>query len=129
MKILLVDDHEGWLNRVQMVLEGGGHELTACSSVEAALAAYRRDRPDLIITDLEMWPMPGGDGDQLIRAVRALEDEGAPRTRIHLLSGAFVAPKRWQEFGADGFTDKNPFLYSQQPIQTLLDIPAMYDAV
>ncbi len=126
LKILLVDDNEGWLSTVSVLLTSAGHLVTACSSVEAALASFRLDPPDLIITDYEMWPQPGGDGDRLIRAVRFLEIDGQRRTPIHLLSGAFEAQRRWAEFGADGFTDKNPILYGGRPLETLLEIIRTY---
>jgi CheY-like chemotaxis protein len=126
LNILLVDDNEGWLSTVSALLTTAGHRVTACSSVEEALASFRLEPPDLIITDYEMWPQPGGDGDRLIRAVRAIELDGPHRTPIHLLSGAFEAQRRWAEFGADGFTDKNPILYGGQALETLLEIPTTY---
>jgi CheY-like chemotaxis protein len=126
MKILLVDDHEGWLARVRDLFEQAGHEVTTCTNVEAALQAYRLERPDLIITDYEMWQMPGGNGDRLISAVRALENGDGRRTPIHMLSGAFDAQRKWREFGADGFTDKSPILFSGRPIETLLEILKLY---
>lgn len=72
-----------------------------CSDGADALEAYRRLKPDLIITDLKM---PVMDGMELIRAVRA-EDA---RTRILVLTCLedFDAARQAIEFNVSGYVMK-----------------------
>lgn len=52
-----------------LVLRHFGAHVTAAASVSEALAALERERPDVLLSDLRM---PGADGYDLIRSVRAL---------------------------------------------------------
>jgi PAS domain S-box-containing protein len=69
VRVLIVDDEEDARELVVMTLERYGAEvLTAASSFEA-LPVLERERPDVLLSDLEM---PGEDGYEFIRKVRAL---------------------------------------------------------
>jgi len=68
--ILLVDDVELFLELERSFLEGGGHEVVTASSGEEALARLDRAAPDLLLLDLYM---PGIDGDEVCRRLRASE--------------------------------------------------------
>jgi uncharacterized protein (TIGR02266 family) len=66
-KILIVDDTAMFRELESIFLARFGVVVTA-SCGEAALAAARRERPAVIVTDLHM---PGMDGDALCREIRA----------------------------------------------------------
>lgn len=68
--LLLVDDVELFLALEVSLLDGSGHHLVTASSGEGALAMLDEVAPDLILTDLYM---PGMDGDELCRRLRASE--------------------------------------------------------
>ncbi len=72
--VLVVDDEPDARDLFSSVLERCGADVTAVGSVADALAAFRRRRPDVLLSDIGM---PGEDGYSLIRKVRALpESEG-----------------------------------------------------
>lgn len=68
-RILLIDDDPGVLYMLRAVLEDKGHETIATSSGEEALT--KLDGADLAITDLSM---PGMDGFEVMKAIRAKDD-------------------------------------------------------
>jgi CheY-like chemotaxis protein len=68
---LLVDDESDGRDMVAHLLEQCGARVTAVASASEALAAIRRIRPHALITDLAM---PGIDGYELMRQVRAIPD-------------------------------------------------------
>ncbi|CAA9379463.1 MAG: hypothetical protein AVDCRST_MAG64-538, partial [uncultured Phycisphaerae bacterium] len=52
------------------LLGQNGAAVTAVGSAEAAVAAYRAARPELIVSDIGL---PGTDGYDLLRQVRAID--------------------------------------------------------
>jgi signal transduction histidine kinase len=76
-RVLIVEDRPVDRDYFQTVLSYGGYSVLQAADGAAALEMVRRERPDLVITDLMM---PTMDGYALARAIRA-EAEIA-RTRI-----------------------------------------------
>jgi PAS domain S-box-containing protein len=75
LRVLVVDDEKDGRDLVAAVLERCGTIVTTADSAAAALAEIRTGRPDVLISDIGL---PGEDGYELIRKVRALgHDEGA----------------------------------------------------
>jgi len=72
LKVLVVDDEADTRELLRHVLERCGAEVTAAGSAEDALDLVKQSRPDILISDIGM---PGEDGYQLIRKVRALPPE------------------------------------------------------
>jgi CheY-like chemotaxis protein len=70
--VLVVEDEPDALDLVRVVLEQGGARVTAVRNASAAMDALRATRHDLLVADIGM---PGEDGYQLIRRVRALGAE------------------------------------------------------
>ncbi|NVB80978.1 MAG: PAS domain-containing protein [Kofleriaceae bacterium] len=77
MRVLVVDDEEDTRSYVRSLLEQCQATVTTADSAAAAYDAIQRERPDVMISDLGM---PGEDGYNLIRRVRALPDEHGGRT-------------------------------------------------
>ncbi len=73
-RILVVDDERNIRRVLQALLEAGGHEVDAASDGDEARAMLRRcsEGYDVVLTDLRM---PGCDGMQLLRWVRAAQPD------------------------------------------------------
>ncbi|HEV3471550.1 MAG TPA: response regulator, partial [Pyrinomonadaceae bacterium] len=69
LTVLVVEDEPDALDLIRVVLEQGGARVTAARDAAGALAAFDAARPDVLVADIGM---PGEDGYQLIRRVRAL---------------------------------------------------------
>ena len=69
LRVLIVDDDPEGREAMAAVLQRQGVQVIAASSSEEALEAIGRERPDVLLSDIEM---PGEDGHSLIRKVRAL---------------------------------------------------------
>jgi DNA-binding response OmpR family regulator len=65
--ILVVDDERKIADLARDYLEHAGFAVRIAGDGEAALAAIRRDRPDLVVLDLGL---PGVDGLDVTRAIR-----------------------------------------------------------
>jgi PAS domain S-box-containing protein len=68
---LLVDDEPDGRDMIARMLEQCGARVTAVGSASEALSAIQRIRPHALISDLAM---PGMDGYELMRQVRAMPD-------------------------------------------------------
>ncbi len=70
VSVLIVDDDEDTLELLSAALTQRSANVTAVSSAMEAIAAIRKSRPDVLISDIAM---PGEDGYQLIQKVIALD--------------------------------------------------------
>jgi PAS domain S-box-containing protein len=99
LRVLAVEDDRDSLEMVRSILELQGATVTTAASSGEALERLREAMPDVLLADIEM---PGGDGLELIRAVRALGTESGRRLpavavtaygrvedRIRILSAGF----------------------------------------
>jgi signal transduction histidine kinase/ActR/RegA family two-component response regulator len=77
VKVLVVDDEPDARELLKAVLAEAGAEVVTAASVDDALAVLPLVRPDAIVSDIGM---PGRDGYQLLRAVRALPEAAGGRT-------------------------------------------------
>jgi CheY-like chemotaxis protein len=68
LRIVVADDNVDFAESLQAILEINGHDVTIVPDGEAALAAIRRQLPDLAILDIGM---PGLNGYELARRLRA----------------------------------------------------------
>jgi signal transduction histidine kinase/CheY-like chemotaxis protein len=72
--VLAVDDEPDALMLVKRVLEGCGAKVLTATSAAEALQIVKRERPDMILSDIGM---PGEDGYDFMRKVRTLPaDQG-----------------------------------------------------
>jgi CheY-like chemotaxis protein len=95
---MLVEDSVDVLLLLQMELESLGYEVIPASDADTALAAARRCRPDIIVSDLRM---PGTDGIQFIQQLRQIP--GLASTPAIALTGATLE-KDVQQALASGFS-------------------------
>lgn len=80
IRILLVDDDDLSRGAVHKMLERSGYSVISTGQGTAALEHFRRESPDLVITDLIM---PDKDGLEIIQELRRSD----PAVRILAISG------------------------------------------
>lgn len=74
-KVLLVDDEKSFTNLLKLNLEQtGNYDVRVVNWGEDALPAAREFRPDIMLLDLIMPQMPGGNVAALFEADEALKD-------------------------------------------------------
>lgn len=91
VRVLLVEDDAMVREVTRLLLEEFGAMVTAVPGVPEALEVLERERPDVLISDIEM---PGEDGYALIRKVRALPAEHGGQTPAMALTGLASAEDR-----------------------------------
>ena len=99
--ILVVDDEEVIVGLLTLLLDVDGRTILGAHDGVEALAIARKQRPDLVITDVMM---PGIDGRELCRLIRS--DPELANTRVMLMSA--VHKLDIGGYGADEFIRK-PF--------------------
>jgi CheY-like chemotaxis protein len=73
LRALLVDHEPIALAVLRAAVQRFGHDCTAVTDGDAAVAEYERTRPQVVITELQA---PGIDGAGLARRIRAAGDRG-----------------------------------------------------
>lgn len=104
MRVLVVDDHPMWRDGVRADLEASGRARVVAEAADAeeAVAAAVRERPDLVLMDLNMPGLPGTTG---IRQIV----ERVPDTRLLVLSASAAEPDVLEavKAGASGYLLKS----------------------
>jgi PAS domain S-box-containing protein len=72
VRVLLVEDNLDTLEMLRFIFEESGADVITSTSVDEALAALERFRPDALVSDIAM---PDRDGYDLIREIRSREPE------------------------------------------------------
>jgi signal transduction histidine kinase/CheY-like chemotaxis protein len=101
MRVLIVEDDTDSREMLVEALKQFGLNATAVASVAEALEAVERARPDVLISDIGM---PGEDGYDLIRKVRALPAERGGTTPAIALTG-YVSGKDRAKSISTGFQE------------------------
>lgn len=84
LKVLVVDDHEDTRELLTIALTNAGADVRACAQSTDALATIKTWKTDCIVSDIGM---PGEDGYELIRKVRALRKKNGGRIPAIALTG------------------------------------------
>jgi len=58
--ILIVDDDFDLLSQTEINLKNEGYNVIACNGQDEAEAAFKKNRPDMVVTDLMMESLDGG---------------------------------------------------------------------
>jgi CheY-like chemotaxis protein len=100
VRVLVVDDEEDARDLVAAVLRRAGADVLTAVSVAEALAVSDRERPDVLLSDLEM---PGEDGYALIRKLRTSPEprlSGMPAAALTAYA-SYEDARRAREAGFD----------------------------
>ncbi len=99
-RVLVVEDDADNAELLQLGLEAKGWEARVAHTVEEALAAVAENRPDVVISDLNLGP--SGSGIELARKLAS----GGEAPRLIALSGAAEMEQPALDGGFDGFALK-----------------------
>ena len=101
MKILLVDDDEGFCKMMSRMLADRGYLLKVASGGREALRCMEAELPDLVLSDIRM---PGMGGIELLLAIGAR----FPGTPVVLMTGCGDPDYSGAAFqhGANGYLQK-----------------------
>jgi CheY-like chemotaxis protein len=91
VRVLLVEDHAVVREVIGRLLVEFGAAVTATAGVAEALEAFEQERPDVVLSDIEM---PDEDGYALIRKLRALPRNRGGQTPAAVLTGLSTAEDR-----------------------------------
>ncbi len=99
--ILVVDDNETMREGMAISLRKVGHDVTSAAGGEAAIAAFKKEPADLVVTDLKMEPV---DGMAVLAAVKELE----PDAMVMVVTGHGSVPVAVEamKLGAFDFIEK-----------------------
>jgi CheY-like chemotaxis protein len=75
--VLVLDDEDDARNLLAEILSEAGARVSTASSVASAMEFIARERPEVIVSDIGM---PGQDGYDFIRQLRALPASAGGRT-------------------------------------------------
>lgn len=103
IKVLVIDDDEGVVKIVQILLEDHGYEVQAATTAHEGLAALRRWQPDLVFLDIYM---PNMNGFDLLAYLR--KDTSVKPPRVIMLTSADTIKSTEMAFGlgADAYLMK-----------------------
>jgi two-component system nitrate/nitrite response regulator NarL len=103
MKIVLCDDHEMWLQVLEVALEARGHVVTALTTTpDTGVQAVAATDPDVVALDVGF---PDGNGFEAAERITA----ASPRTRVVMLTASAEPTVRAAALaaGASGITRKD----------------------
>jgi DNA-binding response OmpR family regulator len=101
-KILLIEDDTGIITPLSIYIEQSGYDLTVCSDGSLASTVFSREKPTLVILDINL---PGKNGIEICREIREISS-----TPIIILSARESEDDKVMllELGADDYVSK-PF--------------------
>lgn len=114
LRVLVVDDDDDTRELVRVALVNSGAEVRACISAAQALSTIKTWMPDCIVSDVGM---PGEDGYELMKKVRALKKKEGGRTPAIALTG-FTGADHQSKARAAGYQ-----LHMSKPVE-LSDLTA-----
>ena len=107
VRVLVIDDDEDIRSLLADILASAGHPVTEARSGPEAVEIFKKDKFDLVLTDLEMPEMSGWEIARMLRGL-------APNIMIALITGRgeTIESTRLQESGIDTIVSK-PFRMDQ----------------
>jgi sigma-B regulation protein RsbU (phosphoserine phosphatase) len=79
--ILIIDDDGFYRTVIRRILEDDGHDVVEAQDGPEGVELYRQVQPELVITDMRL---PGVDGGEVIRNLRSIDDNA----KVIAVSGA-----------------------------------------
>jgi phosphoribosyl 1,2-cyclic phosphodiesterase len=103
LTVHVMDDSPSHLQIVRGLLEKNGHAVTTSTSSEEALRTIPGEKPDCVLVDLMM---PGIDGYEVCRRLRAMDELRSTRLIVVSSKSFPFDRRRAAELGADGYFTK-----------------------
>lgn len=79
-KILIIDDEEDIIRVLSMSLKSDGYDVVSALSGKKGLDVFKKESPDIILTDIKM---PGMDGIEVLKKVKEIN----PETEVIIITG------------------------------------------
>jgi PAS domain S-box-containing protein len=79
-KLLLIDDEPDILRVLSMSLKADGYAVVTAANGNEGIAAFEKELPDIVITDIKM---PGMDGIEVLKNIKALSAD----TEVIIITG------------------------------------------
>ena len=102
-RILVVEDQMDSLQIVRDLLRVNGYEMTEAQNGEEAIAAVAKERPDLILMDIQLPVMDGYEATRRIKADPSLRSIPIIAVTAYALSGD---EEKARAAGCDDFVPK-----------------------
>lgn len=105
LKVLIAEDHPINQKLAAILLGQMGHDCVLVDDGDKALEALAQDSFDMVLMDVMM---PHMDGLTALKALRAMEAQGRPRTVVIMVTAHAMAGdrERFMAQGADGYVSK-----------------------
>jgi two-component system cell cycle response regulator DivK len=110
-RILIVEDEEDNRRILRDLLHASNYQLTEVENGEDAIAAVKRERPDLILMDIHL---PVMDGYEATRRMKA--DPSLNSIPIVAVTSSYVLGVAQEKARAAGFDDFMPKPYSPRQL-------------
>ena len=114
VNVLVVDDDPAIRSLLTDVLEMEGYEVTTAPYALTAVRIFEADRPDFVVLDVMM---PGLDGFDVLRSIRAQPGDAVPVLMLTAAAGSDANTRAWAS-GVDFYLAK-PF--SPDAVLDLID--------
>ncbi len=102
-KILVVDDDQGILEALEIVVQELGYVVVTVDDAQQVVAVAEKEQPALILLDLLL---SGADGRDVVKLLR--EKPSTQKIPIILMSADGKVQEKSEEVGTDGYL-KKPF--------------------
>src|SRR5437773_10801424 len=102
-RILIADDNDAMRDGMALSLTRLGHEVQAVKGGAEAIAAYKKKRAEVVVTDLRMVPVDGGE---VVRLLRQLDSDAT--VMVVSAHGSVAVAVEAMKAGAIDFVEK-PF--------------------
>jgi PAS domain S-box-containing protein len=79
-KLLLIDDEPDILRVLSMSLKADGYDVVSAQNGPEGIAAFEKEKPDIVITDIKM---PGMDGIEVLKKIKDLNTD----TEVIIITG------------------------------------------
>jgi two-component system CheB/CheR fusion protein len=122
LHVLLVEDQDDNRDMLSLFVSMRGHEPLTAADGEEAIAKVLRERPDLALVDIGL---PGIDGYEVARRVRALDD--GPRPYLVALTG-YGRPEDRAAAAEAGFDEHLVKPLTRDELERVLAAAAMHRA-
>jgi two-component system NtrC family sensor kinase len=79
-KLLLIDDEPDILRVLSISLKADGYDVVSAQNGPEGIAAFEKEKPDIVITDIKM---PGMDGIEVLKKIKGLNTD----TEVIIITG------------------------------------------